>query len=114
MTVTDFVCRRCGNCCRPTGYVRLEPDEVEAIAAFLGLPIPAFTEAYTRLTADRRQLSLKERQDGSCIFLQSDNTCLINDAKPRQCRTFPLGWSFPGYERLCEACRPPLPEKESP
>ncbi len=99
----NFICRRCGNCCRWPGYVRLSAAEVEQIAAFLQLEVEEFTARYTILTKDRRNLSLKELESGSCIFL--DNTepasCLIETVKPRQCRQFPLNWNFPGWENEC-------------
>lgn len=99
------VCRRCGACCRVEGYVRLRAKDVEAIAAHLGLSVDAFTCRYTRLTDDRRGLSLTEKPDGSCIFLESDNTCRIQAAKPDQCRSFPMEWRFDGYETICEAAK---------
>ena len=91
-----FVCQRCGACCRWPGFVRLDAAEVDAIAGFLGLPAPVFRERYTRLTADRRGLSLSEAPGGSdCIFLEPDNRCRIQAVKPRQCRDFPQGWHNP-------------------
>lgn len=96
-------CTRCGNCCRWPGDVRLGQGEVEEIAVQLNLTVEECVERYTRLAADRRALSLIEAQDGSCVFLEGINVCAIEAAKPRQCRTFPNGWSFPGFERWCRA-----------
>ena len=39
-----FLCLRRGACCRVPGYVALEAGEPEAIAAFLGMDVYAFTE----------------------------------------------------------------------
>jgi len=97
-----FTCTRCGNCCRGPGDVVLCAGEAEAIGQLLGLELQAFTSGYTRLTADRRALSLGERPDGACIFLQTDNTCRIQAAKPRQCRAFPYLWRS---ARLANMCR---------
>jgi Fe-S-cluster containining protein len=99
--MTGFSCKKCGNCCRAPGYVRLRAGEQERIAGHLGLGVGEFTARYTRLTIDRRNLSLTEKDDGSCVFLTDGNACAIHEVKPRQCREFPLGWSFPGYERTC-------------
>jgi Fe-S-cluster containining protein len=96
-----FTCQRCGACCRVPGYVALEPGEAESIAAFLGLDVYAFTTQYTTLTFTRKELSLIEQEDGSCIFLQPDITCRIQPIKPGQCRGFPSQWKSP---RLREAC----------
>ena len=86
----DFVCLRCGNCCRPSGYVRVSPAECDAIASYLGLPVSAFIRDYTCVTRDRRGLSLTERGDGACIFLDGDGHCAVYAVRPRQCRTYPF------------------------
>lgn len=100
-----FRCRRCGACCRVPGYVALAPGEAEAIAAFLGLDVYAFTERYTALTFNRRDLSLIEGEEGRCIFLQDDNTCRIQPVKPEQCKGFPFLWRSKQLERACPALR---------
>lgn len=102
---STFTCLRCGACCRVPGYVALEPGEAEAIAAFLGLDTYAFTEKYTRVTIDRKALSLTEGPDGCCVFLQADNTCKIQPVKPAQCRGFPFLWRSKQLEHCCAALR---------
>lgn len=98
-----FRCRRCGNCCRWSGYVRLSETEIDVIAGFLGMSPGDFVERYTRLTADRSGLSLIEKADGACIFLTETRppACRIEAVKPRQCRDFPEKWNFPGWEKEC-------------
>lgn len=96
-------CTRCGNCCRWTGYVRLKEAEVDAIVAHLGLSATEFMERFTRLTDDRRGLSLIEKPDGSCIFLEGTNECRIQPVKPSQCIGFPNAWNFPGFEKQCRS-----------
>jgi Fe-S-cluster containining protein len=98
-----FQCIKCGNCCRPHGYVRLKEGEAELIAGYEGMDILQFVKECARLTDDRTSLSLNEKTDGSCIFLAGDNTCVINDVKPRQCRDFPGNWRYDGYEKICGA-----------
>ncbi len=98
-----YECTRCGTCCRWPGYVRVTADEVDTIAAFLGLDVYEFLDRYTTLTPDRQGLTLVEREDGPCVFLTEDNLCRINPVKPTQCRNFPHLWSFPGFEKLCQA-----------
>ncbi len=100
--MSTFACRRCGSCCRVEGYVRLTSGEVGDLANALGLSAHDFTRQYTRLTDDRGGLSLTEKRDGSCVFLGRDG-CEVQKVKPRQCRGFPVEWSFEGYERVC-AC----------
>ncbi len=100
-----FQCLRCGACCRVPGYVSLGSGEPEAIAAFLGMDVYAFTTRYTALTADRHGLSLVENGDGSCVFLQSGNACRIQPVKPAQCRGFPFLWRSGTLEKTCAALR---------
>jgi len=101
---SEFKCARCGACCEWEGPVRVDADEIDAIAAYLGMTSEDFVAKRTVLAEDRRSLSLMERPDGSCEFYDRDaKSCLINPVKPRQCVLFPLQWRFPGWERLC-AC----------
>ncbi len=98
--IKDFYCIQCQACCRQSGYVRLQPEEPDAIAALLGMDVYTFIEKYPRLTRDRQCLSLIEQPDGACIFL--DHTgCQIQAAKPAQCKSFPHKWRFSGFETIC-------------
>ena len=38
----NFKCRRCGNCCKWHGYVRLKEHEIDKIAEFLKLELEEF------------------------------------------------------------------------
>jgi Fe-S-cluster containining protein len=107
-----YQCRRCTNCCRWPGDVRVSEVEVDAIAAFLSMESAAFIEQYTRLRADRRGLSLIDRPDHSCIFLEGRD-CVINEVKPQQCRDFPNKWRFPGWRQVCEAVAVPVQTGEA-
>ncbi|MDP6491585.1 MAG: YkgJ family cysteine cluster protein [Kiritimatiellia bacterium] len=107
MTTTDFSCERCGNCCRIPGEVRLLDGEPEKIAALLGISTDAFIQSHTRLTRDRIGLSIIERKDHSCSMLDSDG-CRIEEAKPYQCRAFPLDWNYDGWEAICAAAESEL------
>ena len=105
MSEEGFQCGRCGNCCRPHGYVRLGNDEVAAIAAHVGVGIGEFTGRYTKLTDNRAGLCLTECADGSCGVLSAAGECRIQSVKPQQCRDFPVKWSYPGFERNCRAMK---------
>ena len=96
-----FVCLGCGNCCRPSGYVRLQEGEVERIAEFLGVDVDAFIQTQTRITDDRRHLSLLEDEKGVCVFLTPDNRCRINPVKPAQCRGYPWSWRSEILDPIC-------------
>ncbi len=105
--IREFVCARCGNCCRGEGIVRVTPVEAQAIAQFLGLSLEEFTARYTRdaeAAADRdkgvRWLLDKPGPLQECIFLE-DNLCRIHPVKPHRCRTFPLEWRTPDILDYC-------------
>ncbi len=103
--MSKFRCRRCGNCCRWPGAVKVTDNEVDAIAAFLEMPLEKFLAEHTVITPDRRHLSLCEKADGSCEYLITDHeglpACAIEQVKPHQCRSFPEKWNFPGWETKC-------------
>jgi uncharacterized protein len=97
-----YVCQRCANCCKWPGDVRLEEDEIAAIAEFMGLAADGFIQRYTRLRSNRSGLSLVEKDNHECVMLEG-NACIIHPVKPAQCRGFPNQWNFPGWRRVCEA-----------
>ncbi len=97
-----YECQRCTACCRWPGQVRLTQAEIARLAAFKGLSEFDFIQEYTRLDQQRRGLALKEKPGGECIFLEG-NDCTVQPVKPQQCRDFPNGWNFPGFEKVCEA-----------
>lgn len=93
-------CRRCGECCRIRGFVRVSDDEVNRIAELLRLSPRSFADRHTRLAHDRCGLELEEKENGECIFLDGAE-CAIHAVKPEQCKTFPRGWRYPGVEEIC-------------
>ena len=100
-----FECARCGECCRGApGYVWVTGGEVARIARFLGIEVAAFRRQFVRQVGSR--LSLKERDDGDCVFYQEG--CLIYPVRPTQCVIFPFWESnlrSPGdWDRLAGEC----------
>lgn len=94
-----FSCLRCGKCCRWGGHVLLEEDDITDLASGLGMPESEFIARYTELARNRHQLSLINRADGACVFLDG-NHCRVYERRPEQCRTFPGTWSVPGCPAL--------------
>lgn len=97
-----YQCQRCANCCRWPGIVRVDDAEIRALAEFVGLTEYDFIQRYTRLRPQRDGLSLVEKTNGECIFLDGRD-CTVQPVKPRQCRGFPNEWNFPGWQEACEA-----------
>ena len=81
------------------------------MAVFLGLTEVDFIARYTRLRADRKGLALTEQTDGACVFLEGRD-CRVQAVKPGQCRDFPNGWRFPGFEQVCRAIPREVTEAE--
>jgi len=103
-----YVCQRCTACCRWPGDVRLEEDEIEPIATFLGMSVEDFIAQFTRLRTNRQGLSLVEKDNHECIMLDGRD-CRIHEVKPGQCAGFPNQWNFPGWREVCEAV--PVPSE---
>ncbi len=106
-TTPYYACQRCGNCCRWPGDVRVTDDEITRIAAFLDMPRIDFIEQCTRLNANRTGLSIIDKPNGECLFLEGVNVCRIQPVKPAQCEGFPNAWNFPGWREICEAVEVP-------
>lgn len=104
-----YVCSRCTACCRWPGDVRVEEDELPAMAAHLGLTVAEFIARHTRLRTNRSGLSLLEKENHECIMLDGTR-CRIHPVKPAQCAGFPNKWRFPGWRQVCEAQPVPLAE----
>ena len=101
MTI-HYECVRCTECCRWPGQVKLRDSEITRMAALLAVSEFDFIQRYTRLRPDRRGLALQDAPGGACIFL-AGRDCRVQPVKPQQCRDFPNGWNFPGFEKICRA-----------
>jgi Fe-S-cluster containining protein len=108
-----YVCQRCTACCKWPGDVRIEDDEISAIAVFLNLDESEFLERYTRLRTNRQGLSLLEKKNHECIMLEGGG-CLIHPVKPSQCAGFPNKWNFPGWRNVCKAIPVPVDASNTP
>ena len=85
--------------------MRLREGESAALAAALGMDERTFLGEHALLAPDRRSLVLRDRADGSCEMLGEDGLCRVHDAKPAQCREFPLRWRNPDSFRSCPGLR---------
>lgn len=104
-----YECQRCTACCRWPGNVRVSNAEITALAKFKGLSEFDFIQKYTRLHTDKRSLSLIEKENHECIFLDGIN-CTVQPVKPQQCKDFPNKWNFPGWRDVCQAIPREIPD----
>jgi len=102
-----FRCTQCGDCCTGAeGYVWVNQQEVEELAAARGMTPAVFERRFVKRVGIRR--SLKERKGGDCVLLDADTRkCTVYDARPRQCRTWPSGIPI-------SAVRRPGPKRRRP
>ncbi len=102
-----FSCTQCGDCCTGApGYVWVDPEEIEQLAAHRGEEISEFSRNFVRRVGD--DLSLIEKPGGDCIFWDKEAGCTVYPARPRQCRTWPF-WpenveTEAAWKRVCEIC----------
>lgn len=92
-----FRCTQCGECCRnikKEDKVLLSAVDIYRAARYLDVDIQTFIGTYCDLVPGGESmlplLVMKERLDGSCIFLKKGK-CTIYDAKPIPCSMSPLG-----------------------
>jgi Fe-S-cluster containining protein len=102
-----FRCTRCGHCCTGApGFVWVNDEEIEAIARHRGETVAATTALYTRVA--HRGRSLREKNNGDCVFYDKAQGCTIYPVRPRQCRTWPFWESNvatpEAWLRTCEIC----------
>ena len=102
-----FTCTQCGDCCTGApGFVWVNDAEIEAMAVRCGESVDRFRQMYVRTVGKRE--SLKELEDGSCVFFRPGLGCTVYEQRPRQCRTWPF-WDSnletkQDWDRTCEIC----------
>jgi Fe-S-cluster containining protein len=103
-----FQCSQCGDCCTGApGFVWVNQEEIDALAAKIGLGVDEFEKKYVRKIGIRR--SLVEFPNGDCVFFDTEKrNCSVYEARPRQCRTWPW-WnsnlqSEEAWRQTCEVC----------
>lgn len=77
-------CLACANCCKTTGPLFTNTD-IERIAKHLKMKPQNFINQYLRIDEDNDYVL----QQLPCVFLDSQNYCLIYEARPKACREYP-------------------------
>ena len=84
-----FTCTQCGNCCTGApGFVWVDDDEIDKLAATVGLSVEEFSALYVRQVGRRK--SLNEFENGDCVFYRRGVGCTVYPARPKQCQTWPF------------------------
>ncbi len=87
-------CKECeGNCCiGESGYIWVNPKEIEEIAKFLKMDTQKFKDMYLIKVGYKYSIKEKPYKNGfACIFFEKG--CSIYPVRPTQCRTFPF-WDY--------------------
>jgi uncharacterized protein len=80
-------CTQCANCCRYS-EVSITPFDINRIAEYLGTTPAEIVRLYTKEDPEGPALRLLKNSQDGCVFLDG-NLCMIYDARPQTCRTFP-------------------------
>jgi Fe-S-cluster containining protein len=83
-----FQCRQCGDCCSGRGGIFVKPQEVEDMAALLGLAVSEFCRFFVEASALGPRLTIAG--NGFCVFLMEGNLCRVHPVKPFICRQWPF------------------------
>jgi len=81
-----FECEKCGDCCKGYGGTFVSPDDIKAIADFIGEDPENFSGRYCQMSGGRPVLL--QDDSGYCVFW--DGKCAIHPVKPRMCRAWPF------------------------
>jgi len=89
----SFKCQACGACCHNKA-IDIGPHEAARLAANRGLPV----EEFRRTFAEEDGMTLRNRPNGSCVFLDRAR-CAVHPDRPLVCRMFPIGLIRDGQGR---------------
>lgn len=101
-------CETCrGVCCRWGGYVWVTEEEIQAMADLLHMGLDAFANQYVKAAYGRLSLQerLREGEYHCCLFDPFNENCLVYQARPEQCQTFPFWDAYrEDFQLLLEIC----------
>ncbi len=83
-----FQCQQCGDCCAGRGGIHVRPEEIEAMAAHLSMPVHDFVRDYVEASVTGPRLTVAA--NGFCVFLMAGNFCGVHPVKPFICRQWPF------------------------
>ena len=84
----QFSCIGCGICCKEKGYVFFNDNDIINASELLKTSPLVFINKYLEYE-ENYGYYIRISDGESCTFLDENNRCTINSAKPTQCKTFP-------------------------
>jgi Fe-S-cluster containining protein len=102
-----FTCTQCGHCCTGApGFVWVDDADLAAIAEHRGETLEEVRGLYSRWTPRGR--TLREKDNGDCVFYDRKAGCTVYPARPPQCHTWPFWESNvatpEAWDKTCEVC----------
>jgi Fe-S-cluster containining protein len=83
-----FACQPgCTKCCDVRGFVYITENDLQRIAAHVGLTPKVFEKKY--VVRYKRMLRLRKPRHSQCHFL-TEGGCSVHPVKPVQCRLYPF------------------------
>lgn len=89
-----------GHCCKGQGCIYIFPPDISRLIKHLSIDLETFLDEYTKPEMEAcgvdesagmvPYLTLKEHEDGACLFLDEKGLCKIYHARPFQCRGYPF------------------------
>ncbi len=94
MNGVPFSCQPdCGKCCdEPGGIVYLRPEDAQIMANYHNMSVEDWLEKDCHQTIDGRYILNSDPITQICIYLDENKKCIVYEARPAQCRSYPF-WS---------------------
>ncbi len=138
-----FTCEQCGTCCkgRDNGEVYLYKEDIIRLVDNLNnkgknYTLSSFSKKYLKVVRTSFYWEKSKQSKGKnysykalgfkfigddeyCPFLVQDHICSVHEARPYQCRAYPIGWNmlinsnrnFAKYSKECPGLRNSLEKK---
>lgn len=82
-----FSCRLCGLCCHGKGGIIVSPKDLARFSEAFNMSSKDFLLQYTDMDVSKPHINTKD--DGFCVFYDSDKSCTIHESRPDVCRAWP-------------------------
>lgn len=95
----NFVCGKCGACCRHGGQIRITPAEAQEIADYLNIDMSSMELFPFTARVDDPDWLYLEVCDPCFFWDKVEMTCMIHEVKPAACRDYP--WKLLSRGQCC-------------
>lgn len=103
-----FKCIQCGECCRVGGQIRISLEEAQEIADYLCVDMGDVAFFPFQVRDDFPGTYFLEVTSPCFFWDKLKHTCMIEEVKPAQCRTYPFKCLTDGDCSVEDACVCPV------